>query len=153
MRISQILTLPIFVFLVSCGSKEIEPPGIALPEIEVFTTQTYVIKWSGDESLKTRTMKKLVEKKCWIIKEVIPATSESSTECHEFIEYKNKSDVHGPYKKIGSSVMLQVKAEKHEIFKVQLFSMEKKKLHRIKNLGKFVDPDDFAETLKQISFK
>jgi hypothetical protein len=149
-----IFSILIFAFtLVSCGSKETEPQPLATATEEIFTTHTFVVKWIGDESLKTKTMNDLTLKKCWILKDVAPLSHVSSTDCHEFVEYKNKSDVHGAYKKIGSSYLMEIKASKNDTFSVQIFAQEGKKLRRILKPGKFIDPDDFAETLRRMTFK
>lgn len=145
--------LTISIILASCSSKETEPQSLATATEETFTTHTFVVKWMGDESLKTKTMNDLTLKKCWTFKDVFPQTYSSSADCHEFTEYKNKSDIHGPYKKIGSSYLMQIKASKNDTFDVQIFAQERKKLKRILSPGKFIDPDNFAETLRRMSFK
>lgn len=153
----QIITLIIIsasLIITSCGSKETEPPPLATAAVEVFSTHTFYIKWSGDESRKKETLEDLTEQKCWTLKEVMPESRVLSSDCHEFAEYKNKSDIHGAFKKVGSGYLVEVKAEKkNDIFRVQIREKVGKKLRNAIKPAKYVDPDDFAETLKRLSFK
>lgn len=142
------------MILSSCGSKETEPEPIALEKVEVFTTHTFYIKWSGDESRKKRTLADLTEKKCWTLKDVAPESRVWSNDCHEFAEYKSKSDIHGPFKKIGSGYLIEVKADKKDdVFNVQVFEKTHKKLNRVMKPAKYVDPDDLAATLRILTYK
>lgn len=141
------------MILTSCGSTEKEPEPIALEANEVFTTHTFYIKWSGDESRKKETLEDLTEKKCWMLKEVVPESRVLSSDCHEFAEYKNKSDIHGAFKKVGSGYMVQVKVDKNDVYNVQIFEKIGKKMNRVMKPAKYIDPDDFALTLRRLTFK
>lgn len=141
------------MILTSCGSTEKEPEPIALEATEVFTTHTFYIKWSGDESRKKETLEDLAEKKCWTLKEVVPESRVLSSDCHEFAEYKNKSDIHGAFKKVGSGYMVQVQVDKNDVYTVQIFEKAGKKMKRVMNPAKYIDPDDFALTLRRLTFK
>lgn len=148
-----ILLLSTSFILTSCGSSEKEPEALALPATEVFTTHTFYIKWSGDESRKKETLEDLSEKKCWTLKEVVPESRVMSTDCHEFVEYKNKSDIHGAFKKVGSGYLVEVTVEKADVYKVQIFEKPGKKLMRAMKPAKYIDPDDFSLTLRRLTFK
>jgi hypothetical protein len=141
------------MILTACSSKEKEPEAIALETVEAFTTHTFYIKWSGDESRKKETLEDLSEKKCWTLREVVPESRVLSSDCHEFSEYKNKSDIHGAFKKVGSGYMIQVKVDKNDVYNVQIFEQIGKKMKRAMKPAKYIDPDDFAVTLKRLTFK
>ena len=153
-KIISLLILSTTLILTSCGSKEREPEPIALEAVEAFTTHTFYIKWSGDLSRKKETMEDLTKKKCWTLKEAAPESRVVSTDCHEFVEYKNKFDIHGAFKKIGAGYLIEVKADKkNDIFKVQIFEKPGKKLIRAMKPAQFIDPDDFALTLKRLTYQ
>ena len=100
-----------------------------------------------------KTLNDLSEKKCWTLKEVVPESGSSSSACHEFAEYKNKSDIHGPFKKIGSGILVEINVDKDDNYKVQIFEKFGKKLRLAIKPAKFLDPDDFALTLRRMTFK
>ena len=154
MKISNlIMIISTLLALFSCGSKEIEPPGIATSTLEIFSTHIFYLKWKGDESRKMKILNDLSEKKCWTLKEVVPESGSLSSACHEFVEYKNKSDIHGPFKKIGSGILIEINADKDDNYKVQIFEKLGKKLRLALKPAKFLDPDDFALTLRRMTFK
>ncbi len=152
-NLNRIIIVSTLLTMLSCGSKEIQPPDIATPTEEIFSTQIFYIKWKGDESRKKKTLNDLSEKKCWTLKEVVPESGNLSSVCHEFAEYKNKSDIHGLLKKIGSGLLIEVHVDKENNYKAQIFEKSGKKLRLVNKLAKFLDPDDFALTLKRLTFK
>jgi hypothetical protein len=150
----KILILLAFAMsLVACASKDDGYSELVTPAVEVFTTHTYYVKWIGDESKKKETLDELSRYKCWTLKEVIPLSQTKSSDCHEFLEFTTQTDIQGPYKKVGSSFMIEVRAGKGDIFKVQFYAKDKKKLRRILKPNQLIEPDNFSDSLKRLTFK
>ena len=149
----NLILLTFVMSLVACASKDDGFSELVTPSVDVFTTHTYFVKWIGDDSEKKDTLAELFRYKCWTLKDVIPLSQTKSNDCHEFLEFTNQADIQGPYKKIGSSFMLEVRAEKSDVFKLQFYAKDKKKLHRILKPTKLIDPDNLAESLKRLTFK